>query len=150
MVKSLVNYPYGFGTERSLAEYEQYAGVRFKDKCIQQYTLDRSYPPNPTYGTKKAYNASFLSIFKFCIDLALDAVPEEECHCWVVVFKNDDGEEVDRQDANQEEIDRLKDDPDGYIKLWRSFATEDNITSWMVWPNSKERGWLDQIHGNIG
>ena len=82
--------------------------------------------------------------------MALDAVPEEECHCWVVVFKNDDGEEVDRQDANQEEIDRLKDDPDGYIKLWRSFATEDNITSWMVWPNSKERGWLDQIHGNIG
>jgi len=112
-------------------------------------TIDRGYPPNVTYNTKKAYNNSFLNIFKHCIDLQFDQIPEEEYHCWVVVFKNNKGEEVNRQDASPEEIQRLKDDPDGYIKLWRSFETKEKITDWMVWPNSKENGWLDQIHGHI-
>jgi hypothetical protein len=142
-------YPYGFGKERTLDEYERFAGVRFKDRAVQQYTIDRGYPPNSNYNTKKAYNNSFINIFKHCIDLQFDQVPEDDYHCWVVVFKNDKGEEVDRQDAGPEEIQQLKNDPDGYIKLWRSFETKDKITDWLVWPNSKENGWLDQINGHI-
>ena len=38
---------YGFGNIRSLYDYEKYAGICFKSRNIQQYTLDNKLPPNP-------------------------------------------------------------------------------------------------------
>ena len=54
---------YGLGTERSLKEYEKYAGVLFKKRQVQQYTLDCNYPPNPSYSNDSDYTKSFLSYF---------------------------------------------------------------------------------------
>jgi hypothetical protein len=131
---------YGFGKVRTLAEYEAYAGVQFKDKKIQQYTLDNKLAPNPTYN-KKDYKDSFQGFFKLCIDLSLEQVPSDDYTFWAVAFFNDKGEEVHREDADQAEIKRLKEDKDGYIKLWRSFATNENIVKWRVWPHSDSAGF---------
>ena len=38
---------YGFGAVRTLSEYEQYAGIRFSDRYISQYTLNNGVPPSP-------------------------------------------------------------------------------------------------------
>jgi hypothetical protein len=40
---------YGFGTERTLRDYEIYSGLKFSNRAVQQYTLDKKYPPNPIY-----------------------------------------------------------------------------------------------------
>ncbi|MFM0068716.1 GlcNAc-transferase family protein [Paraburkholderia aspalathi] len=37
--------PYGFGTERSLAQYEYYAGISFAHRGVQQATLDMTVAP---------------------------------------------------------------------------------------------------------
>ncbi len=140
---------YGFGKIRSLNDYERYAGVRFRDQKIQQFTLDRSYPPNPEYTNKQEYDNSFVKQFKYCIDLGYDQVPHDDYIFWAVSFFNDKDEEVYRQDADPEEIKKLKSDPDGYCKLWRWFTTEENITKWRVWPQSKEHGFTDLIEGPI-
>ena len=141
---------YGFGNVRTLAEYEKYAGVRFKDQKIQTYTLDKKHPPNPTYSTKKAFNASFVKQFKYCIDVAYDRVPLKDYTFWAVAFMNDKGEEVYRQDADAGEIKRMKDDPDGYCKIWRWFESDDKIVKWRVWPHSEKHGFADPIEGDIG
>ena len=141
---------YGFGKERTLDEYERFAGVRFKDQKIQNYTLDKFYPPNPIITNKKAYNDSFFRQFKFCIDLTYEQVPLDDYTFWAVAFENDEGEEVYRQDADPDEIKRLKNDPDEYCKIWRWFNTDDNIIKWRVWPHSEERGFCDPIEGIIG
>ena len=36
-----------FGNIRTVADYEAYAGLRFADKYISEYTLDNQLPPNP-------------------------------------------------------------------------------------------------------
>ena len=141
---------YGFGKARTLAEYEKYAGVRFKDQRIQPYTLDKKYPPNPDFGTKKAYNASFVRQFKYCIDVTYEQVPLDDYTFWAVAFFNDKGEEVDRQDADADEIKRLKNDPEEYCKIWRWFETNDKIVKWRVWPHSEEHGFVEPIEGDIG
>ncbi len=41
---------HGLGKVRSLQDYEQYCGFDFKNKLIQQYTLDVKEPPNPIKG----------------------------------------------------------------------------------------------------
>ena len=141
---------YGFGKVRTLAEYEKYAGVRFKDQKIQTYTLDKKHPPNPTYSTKKAFNDSFVKQFKYCIDVGYDRVPLKDYTFWAVAFMNDKGEEVYRQDADEGEIKRMKDDPDGYCKIWRWFESDDKIVKWRVWPHSEKHGFADPIEGDIG
>lgn len=140
---------YGFGKVRNLKDYEKYAGVRFRDQKIQQYTLDKIYPPNPKYNSKQEYDDSFIKQFKYCIDLSYDQVPYDDYIFWAVAFFNESGEEVFRQDADPEEIKRLKSDSDGYCKLWRWFETEEKITRWRVWPSSKDHGFGDPIEGVI-
>jgi hypothetical protein len=38
---------YGLGTARTLGDYEEYAGISFKHRRIQEYTLRNLEPPNP-------------------------------------------------------------------------------------------------------
>ena len=54
---------YDFGKVRTLEDYERYAGVSFKKRAVQKFTLDNNIAPNPPlYGEE--FDASFLKIFK--------------------------------------------------------------------------------------
>jgi glycosyltransferase involved in cell wall biosynthesis len=142
--------PYGFGPVRSLKDYEIYAGLRFSKRAVQQYTLDKNYPPNPTiYNTDEEWEASFASIFKHCIDISFSQVPEDDYDFWVVAFHDEKDETVYRRDADKNEISRMKTDPDGYCKIWRDFQTVNKPKYWVVWPHSESKGWCDRITGNL-
>ena len=141
---------YGFGTERTLKEYEIYSGLRFSKRAVQQYTLDKNYPPNPTiYQTDEEWENSFASIFKHCIDIGYESVPEEDYEYWVVAFHDENDETIYRLDADVHEINRMKNDPDGYCKVWREFQTSHKPQYWVVWPYSTSKGWCDRITGNL-
>jgi hypothetical protein len=142
--------PYGFGSVRTLKEYEIYAGLKFSRRAVQQYTLDKHYPPNPTiYETEEVWENSFASIFKHCIDVSFSQVPEDDYDFWVVAFHDDKDETIFRKDADKNEIKRMKTDPDGYCKIWRDFQTTHKPKYWVVWPHSESKGWCDRITGNL-
>lgn len=139
---------YDFGKERTLEDYERYAGVSFKKRAVQKYTVDNNLAPNPPlYGDE--FNGSFLSIFKHCIDVTYDRVPENDYDFWVVAFHDEKDETIFRKDADLDEIRRLKSDPDGYCKIWREFTVETKPKYWVVWPHSESKGWLERIIGNL-
>ena len=141
---------YGFGTERTLKDYEKYAGVMFSKRSVQQYTIDKKYPPNPyDYNNDEEWEKSFLQIFKHCIDLPLNKVPENDYEFFVVAFHNKSDETLFRQDADVNEITRIKNDSDGYGKIWREFNTQEKPSYWVVWPFSKSKGWCERITGNL-
>lgn len=133
---------FGFGTVRTLAEYESYAGVRFVDRSVQQYTLDHKEPPNPV-------DEPYLRIFKHCIDISFNDVPFNDYTFWAVAFEDVDGNEIYRQDALQTEIQHMKNDPDGYCKLWRTFHAPAQPKRWVVWPHSESKGWGNRLTGDI-
>ena len=141
---------YGFGNERTLKDYEKYAGIKFSNRSVQQYTLDKKYPPNPyNYKNEIEWENSFLSIFKHCIDISFDLVPEKDYDFWVVAFHNEKDETLHRQDADIDEINRMMNDVDKYCKIWREFSTKEKPKYWVVWPHSKSKGWLDRIRGEL-
>jgi hypothetical protein len=140
---------YGFGSQRTLEDYEKYAGICFKKRAVQKYTLDNNIAPNPTYGNQEEYEKSFLHIFKHCIDVNYSSVPEKDYNFWVVAFHNEKDETLYRQDADESEINRMLNDPDGYCKVWREFQTEKKPKYWVVWPHSKSKGWCDRLTGNL-
>jgi len=141
---------YGFGKVRSLEDYEKYAGISFKKRAVQQYTIDKNYPPNPyNYETEEEWMNDFASIFKHCIDIGYSQVPEEDYEFWVVAFHNEQDETIFRKDADVNEINRMKNDPDGYCKVWREFQTSHKPKYWVVWPYSTSKGWCERITGNL-
>lgn len=138
---------YGFGNIRTLDDYERYSGISFSKRATQQWTLDNKYPPNPPIDDNDEYNKSFLSIFKHCIDIGYNLVPYDDYTFWAVAFEDENGNELYRKDADQSEIIRMKNDPDGYCKIWRDFYTEKKPYKWIVWPHSEKHGWQDRIEG---
>lgn len=142
--------PYGFGTERTLRDYEKYAGLLFSKRSIQQYTIDKKYPPNPyTYNSEEEWLNSFSCIFKHCIDVQYSQVPENDYNFWVVAFHDENDNTIYRKDADKDEILRMKNDPDHYCKVWREFPTTVKPKYWVVWPYSESKGWCERITGNL-
>jgi hypothetical protein len=141
---------YGFGNARSLKDYEKYAGIKFSNRSITQEVLDHKPPKLENIKiSDEQFESSLLSIFKHCIDIGYDQVPENDYDFWAVAFKDANGADIYREDANSDEIKRMKNDPDGYCKVWRSFETKQMPQSWIVWPHSISKGWADSITGNI-
>lgn len=142
--------PFGFGTERTLRDYETYAGILFENRAVQQYTLDKHYPPNPyNYESEEDWKKDFAQVFKHCIDVNYASVPEKDYDFWVVAFHGSDDSTLYRKDADKAEISRMMNDPDQYCKIWREFQTAQKPTYWVVWPHSESKGWCDRLTGNL-
>jgi len=145
--------PYGFGTIRTLREYEEYAGILFEKRAVQQETLDKYYPPNPGIvmfgGNEEEWKNSFSQIFKHCIDINYDQVTEQDYDFWVIAFHDETDKTLFRKDADKSEISRMKNDPDGYCKVWREFQTTIKPKYWVVWPHSESKGWCERITGQL-
>lgn len=141
---------YGFGNIRSLKDYEKYAGMKFSQRAITQDVIEHNLPKLENLNmTDEEFENSLLYPFKHCIDIAYDQVPEDDYDFWAVAFKDKDGKDMYRKDADEDEISRMKKDPDGYCKVWRSFETKQKPNGWIVWPHSISKGWADPITGNI-
>lgn len=141
---------YGFGKVRSLKDYEKFAGLKFSTRSVTQALLDHEIPNmvNITMNDEE-FEKSLVSVFKHCIDIEFDQIPKEtDYDFWCVAFKDENDKEMYRQDANESEIKKLQKDPDRY-KIWRTFNTSKRPTKWVVWPHSKEKGWLDPISQHI-
>jgi len=143
---------YGFGKVRTLRDYEEYSGLLFSERSVQQYTLDKNYPPNPSIescGGEENWKKKFARVFKHCIDVGYHQVPEKDYDFWVVAFHSEDGETIYRKDADKDEIQRMMNDPDKYCKVWREFQTTKKPKYWVVWPHSVSKDWCERITGNL-
>lgn len=141
---------YGFGTVRTLRDYEKYAGLCFKKRAITKQVIEHKAPPDIMQNSSdEDFDKSLLSIFKHCIDISYSQVPENDYDFWAVAFKDEKGEDLYRKDADKDEISRMKNDPDNYCKVWREFQTDKKPSSWLVWPHSVSKGWADPIIGHL-
>lgn len=133
---------FGFGKKRTLNQYEEYAGIKFNIRGVQQHTLEHKEPPGSIGG-------EYFRIFKHCVDIPYQYVPLNDYEFWVVAFEDKDGNEIYRKDADKTEIDRMKNDPDGYCKLWREFHASAQPKYWILWPYSTSQGWCDRMKGSL-
>ena len=144
------DYSQWFGSERTVRDYEKYAGILFETRGVQQEMIDKKYPPNTyDFENEEEWKKSFSTIFKHCIDINYVSVPETDYEYLVVALHNDKDETLYRRDADINEISSFKNDPDGYCKVWREFNTTQKPKYWVVWPYSKSKGWCDRITGNL-
>lgn len=140
---------YGFGSVRTLKDYERFAGISFKKRAVQRYTLDHKAPPNPQYDTEEEFEKSLCKIFKHCIDIHRSELPEKDYDFWAVAFHDKDGETLHRQDATESDISSIMSGDDPFCKIWREFQCDVKPSYWVVWPHSKSKDWCDRIQRNL-
>ena len=140
---------YGFGKKRTLDQYERYAGVSFKRRAIQKHTVENKLAPNPILSEEE-YQNSFLTIFKHCIDIHRESVPETDYDFWVIAFEDKDGNTIHRQDADVREIQNmLRDKEKTFLNIWRTFNTDVKPYKWVVWPHSISKDWCTKIEHTL-
>jgi hypothetical protein len=138
---------YGLGTVRTREDYERWSGIRFKDRTIQQWTLDHHPPPNPDP------DAPYLRRVSHCIDLHFTPAEIDDFDFVAVTGHNAQGDEVYREDAFGEEFNRWKADiaEENYIRCWRHWTAdkENPPITWKVRPHSRTKGWLPLREGPL-
>ncbi|WP_341226054.1 GlcNAc-transferase family protein [uncultured Arcticibacterium sp.] len=136
---------YGFGRVRTVADYEKFAGIRFKDRGVQKHTLDNNLAPNPEV---EDYENSFYNIFEHCIDVHKTSLPEKDYEFLVVAFLDEKGADIYRKDADKDEIKELFNTTGEWLNIWRKY-TGPVPSKWLIWPYSTSKGWCDRIERSL-
>lgn len=137
---------YGFGTERTLLEYEQYAGISFKYRGVQQRTLDRLEPPGEiVYENEEQWRNSFVGSNDIRILFHRTELGElaNDYDFWYVGSADDDLQEIFRKDAQPHEINQyIQNEWIDFRLIWLGNKP---ATKFVVWPHSKSQGWGPRI-----
>ena len=131
---------YGFGPHRTLKDYENYTGICFKNRIVDQHTLDhKPPPPNPKIN----------STFKYCINVHKNNFSFDDYQFWAVIFEDDQGNSLHRQDLLSHDIKRLESDANGFYNIWRTFSYDKKPYKYIVWPFSAAHGWCAKIENTL-
>jgi hypothetical protein len=133
----------GLGTHRTLEEYEDYAGIDFNLRRVQDYTRNQHEPPNPPAAPGWASR-----ILSQRVDIRLDrnVFPDqsfEDGAFWYVGLHDDDGEIV-REDVQPEQVARLG-GSSKEVRIVRTVESARIASTAIVMPHSPSGGWLERI-----
>ncbi len=139
---------FGLGSERTIEEYEAYAGLSLKRRRAQEYTMRAAEPPNPPAPADWP-DRIYPWIAKIIVQRA--AISEdsfEDPHLWMVGIFDERSTEIYRRDVTADELASLPaDGPEIVILL--EFTSGTVPVRWLVWPMSKPKGWLTKIAGEF-
>jgi hypothetical protein len=136
---------YDFGSARTLADYERFAGISFARRSVQKFTLQNRPPPNPTFDSDEQYLNSFLPFFEHSIRLDKLALPERDYDFWIVGYYDTLGQTIYRHDVYESEIVELQTRPGREITLSRGFYADLKPDQCIVKPHSRSKGWCTEI-----
>ena len=144
---------YGFGKERSLQDYEQYAGICFSDRSCSEETRANKFPTGDKIDVPyKEWKQSLQKIYKHCINIHKNILNKDmQIDFLAVIFKDEDDMEIFRKDSYKEELEEIFNSGKGtdYYNIWRTFSYTQKPTHWVVWPYSQKNGWGKIIEGNL-
>jgi len=143
---------YGFGTERSLRDYEIYAGICFKKRAVTQETLDKVYP-TLEYDTSisdeefysKLTRSNDIRILVHLNELKVDDAIPDDFDFFYVGAHDADGNEIHRKDWVQPDIDYYINETQEWIDKRFIFLANAIPDTYTIWPHSKSKGWLNKI-----
>jgi len=107
---------YGLGTERTLQEYETYAGIKFNNRSITDNCRTNKRPP----GNKEDV---YFERFKHAIGVNHSAYTKDDYTFLAIIFETKDGTSLHREDMPAEVFNaRLKDARDGKeFIIWKEY-----------------------------
>ena len=144
--KSIDFGKYGFGTERTLLEYEEYAGISFKYRGVQQGTLDKKEPPvGITYVDEEQWKNTFVrsNDIRICFHKSELGEWEDDYDFWYVGCHDANGKEIFRKDSQVGDIAGYKNGE--FLDFRLIFLSNEKPATYTVWTHSLTKGWLTKV-----
>ena len=134
---------YGLGRVKTIADWEKHAGIRLKDRAVQEWTMQNRLSPNPEV---EDYDNSFYQKFKHIIDVHKPNFKENDYTFCAVIMEQEDGTSVYRKDLQADEIINKLTSEGEWMHINVDMQGQKPF-KWIVWPHSESKGWCEKIEG---
>lgn len=139
---------YDLGTVRTLRDYEKYAGIHFKKKAVQKYTLDNHYPPNPPIQNEELWEQSFMHSFYHLVTIHRHDFPRDNYKHILVAFDDEQGNPVNQKYITGRQLeDFIK--TGNAIHYEEYFLTNSNPSRAVFWGYTDEEGWVERTEKKL-
>jgi len=133
---------YDLGTTRTIEDYEVYAGVNFKEKSVQKYTIDNGYPTTPQDST---WSKSFYHL----VTVHRNELPANDYTSILIAFDDENGIGIHSKTIEGHQLQQFL-DGNGPIHYEEYFLYFDKEPKRMVaWGYSESRGWAERIEHKL-
>ena len=135
---------YDLGNVRTLRDYEKYAGIYFKERSVQQYTIDNKYPPNPYIEDDELWKLSFAKSFYYLVNIERQYFPGDDYQHILVAFDDEEGKSIDSEFIADSRLEYFmkSGNPIHYEKFFLTSKTPKRV---VYWAYSKNKGWSERI-----
>ena len=132
---------YDLGTARTIEDYEAYAGVNFKTRSVQKYTLDNQYPPNQI-------DSPWSKSFYHLVNINKNELPENDYASILIAFDDENGIGIHSKSIEGHQLENFMNGiPIHYEEFFPYFDKDPKRM--VAWAYSKERGWAERIEHKI-
>jgi hypothetical protein len=139
---------YDLGTVRTLRDYEKYAGIYFKKKSVQSYTIENKFPPNPYIENDEEWENSFVKSFYYLVNIERHELSENDYDNILVAFDDANGIGIYQTSVRGAALDNFLNNgiPIHYEEM---FLTDKIPTRVVYWAYSNTRGWAERVERQI-
>ena len=132
---------YGFGTKRTLKDYEDYAGINFKLRLAHKFTTDNiDYPPNPiVYKNDEEWKAKCLKNYDIHVQIKDEYENNPSVLFWFFGVQNASGDELFRKDFDENLLEKIR--KENIKSELVTIRTNDRPAKYIIWVYKKETGW---------
>jgi glycosyltransferase involved in cell wall biosynthesis len=132
------------GTVRTLRDYEKYAGVHFKKKAVQKYTMDNKFPPNPLIENDDEWENSFMTSFYHLVTIHRQDFPHNDYQHILIAFDDENGIGINHRYIDGPQLGHFMQTGQN-IHYEEMFLVDKDPKKVVFWAYSNERGWCERI-----
>jgi len=147
---------YGFGSQRTLSDYEKYAGVHFKSKSVHNDTV---YKKSSNLDYQNTTDEQFMSNLAISNDIRIlihfdelkgeDGKIPNDYTFWYIGAHDTDGNELHRVDYQASQIKKYLKSENRWVDQRFIFLSSKLPKTYTVWPYSESKGWMKKITKNV-
>jgi hypothetical protein len=138
---------YDLGNVRTLRDYEKYAGVNFKTRAVQKYTVDNKYPPNPLIENDELWEQSFMESFYHLVNIDKNLFSRNDYKFVLVAFDDENGNSLKTTFIDDGRLNYFN---EGNNIHYEEFFLTHKIPARVVyWAYSEEIGWCERFEINL-
>lgn len=138
---------YGLGRQRSLHDYELWAGLDFKKRRVHKYCADyRGNSPHPYRMTEQEWEAGMLETYTYDIEWPYEKIPDNtDFDFWFFGFEKSTGELLYRKDFSHDDTFFHQYFQKHNNKYRARFGAEQKPDQCVIIPHIRNADWAEKI-----